>query len=628
MRIFIQSSDINHIAAMADALAQRGDDVEGAEALEDLQALANEQAPDGLIMDLSPEAVAWGKKMQNSRPGIKCVYLTPRDNMSAALNDYPQLSILPTPGTALAARCLLSPNPAEDPACSLGDHQLLELEALGRRTHIFRALQRSIHRPVVMRLLNQDLEDKEEAVNAFLDDARAKAAVTHDRVGAVYQALEDLGAIFYTAESLEGPTLADLAREGGKLDARQCLEVTRTLASAFAHLQSRKISSAPVELRHIHISGSQSIPRLANQASSGTFPPGHHAGLLQLAVSQVKTLLNPGDPLGREFASWFDDLLQRTPASIDLAGVVGEIRQLLANAEAAEHPVQRQAVSKPEKSPRILVASVAAIALVALAAILVNSKSNGVPPHREIGDIGSAVAYGGGPLDHPSRGQVILAPFNMDRYEVTIREYAQFLEANGDASPDLQADPSQPKQNPAKKDHKPKDWDIWFPIAQSGGKYEGHRLTLDCPVFNVDWWDAQAYARWRNRRLPTQDEWELAARGKEWRPFPWGNSWDATKTNCANKPAPLEGHEAWAPVDLPDGDQNPEGVHGLGGNVSEWTSSHTVHPEDPNRTIPVVKGGSFLTKGEVDASTTVRILSRNEQKPWLGFRTAANLTQP
>jgi formylglycine-generating enzyme required for sulfatase activity len=617
VRIFIQNSDSEHMAAMAESLAQRGDDVEGAEALGDLQSLAVELTPEGLILELTPEALAWATQLQSSQPALKCVYLTPRANMSAALDAHPGLSILPSPGTALAARCLLSPNPAEDEACALGDHQLLELEALGRRTHIFRALQRSIHRPVVLRLLNQDLETNEEALNGFLDDARAKAAVTHDRVGAVYQALDDMGAIFYTAEILDGPTLADLARSGGKVDAKQCLEVARTLASALAHL------------RHIHLSGSHGLPRLANQATSGGFRPGHHAGLLQLSLSQVKTLLNPGDPLAGEFLTWFDNLSQRNPASVDLAGVVNEIRQLSAHAEAVRNPTPpARPTTSNTKSPRILVATVAAIALVALAAFLVNSKTDNASPAREIADLGSVVPNGGGQFTHPTRGEITVAPFNVDRYEVTIREYALFLEANGHTEPAAQPGQPAPTNKPDRNDHKPAGWDVWFPIAQAGGKYEGHRLTLDCPVFNVDWWDAQAYATWKNRRLPTQDEWELAARGKDWRSFPWGNSWDPAKANGANKPASLEGHDAWAPVDLPPGDQTPEGVHGLGGNVSEWTTSETIHPEDPNRTIPVVKGGSFLTKGEVDSSTTVRVLSRNEQKPWLGFRTAANLTRP
>lgn len=627
MLIFIQNSDPRHLSLMTEALTHRGDDARGTADLLELRHLAVSSRPaDAVFLELSAEAVAWSREYAKTNPGCRFVFFTPRAAMDAAMTAHPDLSILPSPGTALAARCLISSSPEADPACTLGDYQLIEIQALDGRTHIFRAMQRSIQRPVVLRLLNQENELDESAYEAFLEDARAKAAVTHDRVGTVFQALEDRGAIFYTAESLEGPTLRELAADGHKLPPRQVLEIARTVASALSHLASRNVNCMPIELRHIHLSGPQLTPRLANPATLGQAAPGRLGAILQNTLALLIPLVDAAASHADEVQQWLKEFEARPAGSVDPNEVIGELRQEIARTEnrAQETPAAGLSGSKSSRGYVTMVASISAV--VVIGALLLNY-ANKTPPQRAVGDIETFVAFAGGDLQHPERGAISLSPFNIDKYEVTIRQYAEFLEDNA-AAPAAHDHPAQASQRAEKKDHRPRDWATYYPIAQIGGEFEARKLTLDCPVFNVDWWDAQAYARWRNRRLPTQDEWELAARGASWRKYPWGDDWSPAKTNCADKPAPLEGHQAWSPVDLPQGDRTPENVAGLAGNVSEWTESEAVHPEDPSRTIPVVKGGSFVTKAETDAGKRVNVLSRNEQKLWLGFRTATTLSQP
>jgi formylglycine-generating enzyme required for sulfatase activity len=121
----------------------------------------------------------------------------------------------------------------------------------------------------------------------------------------------------------------------------------------------------------------------------------------------------------------------------------------------------------------------------------------------------------------------------------------------------------------------------------------------DVPVRGIAWADAAAYCRSINRRLPTEAEWERAARGFSDPPYPWGSATPdcahANSSGCAGNPL-SEDH-------TPDGD-TPEGVHNLAGNVREWVDDYydaafyaTSPNSDPDNThsagTRVVRGGGF-----------------------------------
>jgi len=106
----------------------------------------------------------------------------------------------------------------------------------------------------------------------------------------------------------------------------------------------------------------------------------------------------------------------------------------------------------------------------------------------------------GGRDEYP-RHEVYLDTFSIDKFEVTNGRYLAFIKATGHRAP-----------------HHPKDLDrnLW----QGGLMPES---IAERPVINVDWFDAEAYCRWAGKRLPTEAEWEKAARGTDDRRFPWGN---------------------------------------------------------------------------------------------------------
>jgi serine/threonine-protein kinase len=161
--------------------------------------------------------------------------------------------------------------------------------------------------------------------------------------------------------------------------------------------------------------------------------------------------------------------------------------------------------------------------------------------------------------------KVTVKPFFIDLYEVSCEEYQKFVLATGRRAPP--------------------DWN-------------GNRHPVGAarrPVTGVNWDDAAAYAAWRGKRLPTEVEWEFAARGAEGRRYPWGNEW---KPGYANADSSSLGH-------MSDGgayasSASPFGLFDMVGNAWEWTASDlTAYPGGqlpPNRItgeLKVIRGGCY-----------------------------------
>jgi formylglycine-generating enzyme required for sulfatase activity/tRNA A-37 threonylcarbamoyl transferase component Bud32 len=194
-----------------------------------------------------------------------------------------------------------------------------------------------------------------------------------------------------------------------------------------------------------------------------------------------------------------------------------------------------------------------------------------------------------GDRDAPERS-ARLRPFYIGRTEVTNAAFKEFVDAGGYGRENLWEARAWKKidtfRSRAGEEHGPGHW-------QKGTFREG---TGDHPVTHVSWFEAAAYARWRGMRLPTEEEWEVAAgfhpETGGMRDYPWGSEWDETRGNFHRKGVEL----LLAPAGFSEGDRSPLGCLHMAGNTAEWTASWWDPAKKNNR---IVKGTSvFLTGAE------------------------------
>jgi formylglycine-generating enzyme required for sulfatase activity len=201
------------------------------------------------------------------------------------------------------------------------------------------------------------------------------------------------------------------------------------------------------------------------------------------------------------------------------------------------------------------------------------AKGYGLPPQqgRELtGRDGAPMALipAGEFLYGRDNQRLSLPAFYMDKYEVTTTLYAAFLAATGRKEPGY--------------------WQTSVPVSQ-GRK----------PVVGVTWHDAEAYCRYYGKRLPTEQEWEKAARGTDGRRYPWGHEAPTSrhaKYDVDGK-ASWQGYETLATVDSYEAGKSPYGLYHMAGNVWEWTSS------DYDQNYKVIRGGSWGSGAYVLGST-------------------------
>jgi serine/threonine-protein kinase len=189
--------------------------------------------------------------------------------------------------------------------------------------------------------------------------------------------------------------------------------------------------------------------------------------------------------------------------------------------------------------------------------------------------------------------EVPLQAFFLDVREVNIGDYYKFVKEKGYKYPS--------------------NWSAQW----KEGNFTEQEARL--PVTHVSWFDATAYAQWAGKRLPTEKEWEYAARGTDKRLYPWGNRFDPELANGKVTGGAL------APVGSYPAGQSPFGILDMSGNVAEWTASDSFQypgSKGTQQAGKIIRGGGFKNSEAYLRTTTRVALAPNESEESIGFRCA------
>lgn len=202
---------------------------------------------------------------------------------------------------------------------------------------------------------------------------------------------------------------------------------------------------------------------------------------------------------------------------------------------------------------------------------------------------------------------VTLNSFYIDRYEVTTQKYDKFLQKTARG--------------------KPKFWESGVSVSMG-----------DRPIVGITWEDAKTYCEFYGKRLPTEAEWEKAARGTDGRKYPWGN--DIPTLEYANfaKCCNFQSYKVLSPVGSLKKGRSPYGADDMAGNVGEWVAdwydenyyqrSPKENPQGPIiGKVKVIRGGSWMVGARNIRSANRYSINPRDKLDVVGFRCAQDLIQ-
>jgi serine/threonine-protein kinase len=545
---------------------------------------------------------------------------------------------------------------------NIGKYELLEFLG-GGMSHVYRARDTAIGRQVAIKILTPEACQDPDAKARFLQEARMAGNIEHENIIRIHDYGEERGRPFIVMEFLVGEDLRHAIRDKHVGDMANRLRIALDIARALEYIHSKKIIHRDIKPDNVHIDASGKVKLMDFGIAKGE---GMHLTRTGFAVGtpyymspeqvrgepatesmdiyafgillfELLTGQKPveGDTLERLFFAILNEPLKPEPMVeagapapiVDLvlrctakkpegrprsfAEVIGEIEKVTRKGAAAARPAS---VSALARRPVALIGGVIAVVLVAGAAAVYFVTRGSTKPAAPITatapvkkelpvvletETGQMVLVAAGAfLAGEDRHSETLPTFYIDRTEVPNSAYARFCKA---------------KERPL-----PPGFDA------------DH---ADYPVVGITFVDAQEFAKWAGKRLPTALEWEKAARGADGRSYPWGNDADASRANVAdNMPAgPM-------PVTAFTAAESPFRTINMTGNVWEFVddlktpsaqavrSFAAILKPPPTATEPwyVIRGGSFkrpLADGVVYEWTSIPARFSAQD---IGFRCAKN----
>jgi len=520
------------------------------------------------------------------------------------------------------------PLPVDDLARRLQDalgveYKVEQTLGAGGFAVVFRVRDLNLKRSLAIKVLSPDLITSKTVLERFRREAETVAQLSHPHIVPLHFIGQKDDLLYLAMTCIEGGSLADRISREGRLPIAETERILREVAGALDYAHKRGVIHRDIKPHNILLEADTGRSLVTDFGIARTAEGGsltatgmlvgtpaylspeqvageggdHRADIYALGIVAYEMLT--GEPpftgptptmvLMRRLAEPPPPLAKARPDAPPLLRDV--IEGMLASDPAQRFQTGADVVStlggtlpvsgthattgiriRQRRRLRgiLLLTGVLAVALVAALLLVLRPQAPGAvaPVDPEMAVIpGGRYTLGSdqGPQSSRPAHSVELASFGLDVGEVSTRDYAGFVREGRAPAP-------------------------WNTLPDS---------TL--PVTRVTHGEAMAYCRWKHPpegRLPTEAEWEAAARGPGGRAFPWGESWNVSAANTESS-----GRNAPAPVGSYPAGRTPEGVHDLIGNVWEWTMTR-MGPYPEGQAIPnlppgveyyVIRGGAWNT---------------------------------
>jgi formylglycine-generating enzyme required for sulfatase activity len=480
------------------------------------------------------------------------------------------------------------------------DYQLSKLLGENQRTNIWLADQLSVRRNVVLEQL-RDLSSEHR--EDFLASVRVKASIDHPLIASVYEAINDDDHCMFTREWLPGENLSSLKERGFTLKPAQLAHVIKRVAEACMHLEERSIPTDEMTLSHIYLN-EQNVLRLSNLAKSGIRDDQTSARDMAALGSHLLPLMEPGESGYTRVQTLLHWMTGKDPQHImqwkDIRHYADQIEQQLAAPVVPMHTSrQPQLTVVKKKNPLPIILGVIGAIIAAVILLVLSQKQK--QEKTTVTQLDGPILIPEGMHPGPDGNENKIRKFWLSSHEVTIGEYREFLETLKFLESDQRKIFDHESQPPTKLSHETESWTEILAAAEKRGIWKNRTLTMNSPVFGVDWWDAHAYCEWKRARLPTQEEWYAAMRMQTLNPL-------------SLKPT------AWG--DVVSLDKNGAGFFGMAGGVSEWTRKPASNPSNPLGARQWVIIGASFAKTANGAQAREWTNNRDLRRDDLGFRIA------
>jgi len=467
---------------------------------------------------------------------------------------------------------------------------------------VYRARDTELPRDVAIKILKPGKETDGEIRDSFLDEVQLASRCAHENIVMTYDKGEFEGSPFIVMEFLRGQSLDKTITAGQLGDTKQILRTALQIARAMEYVHGEGIIHRDLKPQNLNVDPTGRVKLvdfgIAKAVDWNKTQAGWTKGTaFYMAPEQVR-----GEPVtfrtdvwafgvllyemlcggrrpfnGSTLETLWAQILNSTPDYTVLAvcGAPESLQQIVKRClekkpesryegftpirKAIEAMLENEVSEKtwlwrtqamplldrvaPSNTARWLLVAALGIALVSAGVLITHLIRDRTEPSPTLtkkltfptsGDM--VLVQGGSALLGLDKHSVQLKPFYIDRTEVSNRAYAEFVKAKGL--------------------RKPKD----FPDDKP-----------DFPVVNVTLYDAQAFAKWAGKRLPTDEEWEKAARGANGQLFPWGNEAKPELANVSDNPT-LTTHQMMNVDSFPQG-ASPYGAVNMCGNVWEWVET-------------------------------------------------------